>query len=204
MAVGSGLPIGGKGEEVVCGKDLVCSLFPSQNGLDSAAGFSKTVVEAGGIPKIFARVGAVPQVDDEALRFDTVDFSFKTCDVVKKFGTVVPFVDEEAADEANVETDFSELKSEVWGSTGGGSKIGIAGVGCVSFGLESFLGTSEGVDDFERENGRVLIGGSLAFWRSSTLGKGAGVCKRKNISKIQNEILANNSRPLRMKTQMGC
>jgi hypothetical protein len=35
------------------------------------------------------------------------------------------------------------------------------------------------VDGFEREKGRDLIGGSLAFWRSSGLGIGAGVCKRK-------------------------
>jgi hypothetical protein len=105
----SGLPIGGNKEGValgpakIFGKVLADFLsFPSRSSA-SVTGFSNTAVE-GEDPEVSA--------DDGALKFDRgggID-SFNTCEVAKKFGTLVPFDEGADVDNADIEGGFSKLK----------------------------------------------------------------------------------------------
>lgn len=184
------MPIGGNAEVApeaakIRGKEAGSLPFSSRNGLGSASttGFSNIFIEVEVEGGILAPVGAVPlATTDGELEFSTgggiFDFSFNNGESVKNFGTG-SFVDEAAVDDVE-EAGFSKLK----GCNGNEAflevpKIDVACAGGLSFGAESILRGSDGVDTFEREKGREVIGGSLAFWRSLALGKGAGVCKGK-------------------------
>ena len=181
----SDLPIGGNAEEVAPEAartlDRKAGSLP---GLGSAlaTGFSNTLVEVEVEGGKFAPVSAVPLSTDRELEFRAgggiFDFPFNTGESAKNFGTK-SFVDEVAVDEVE-EVGFSKLKGcNGKEAVSEAPKIDVDSGGRLSFGAESILRSSDGVDPFEREKGSEVIGGSLAFWRSPALGKGAGVCKSK-------------------------
>lgn len=84
--------------------------FSSKNGFGSVSGFSNTSdVKC----RVLAPVDPVPLAAGVAFAGDGIfNFSFNTCEVAKKFGTTLPFFDEAAADEVDVEEGFSKLKGK--------------------------------------------------------------------------------------------
>jgi hypothetical protein len=159
---------------------------------DLLSSLSSAELTLGGTPREFVLVGASEGLLDDKPDGAGMILSFNTLELAKKLGTVIVF-GAGGADAGETDTGSwtevivcfdSKLKNdgalpEVFPcdctasavlKKGTAGTVSVADCACTTEGV----GRGDG-DDFEKENGRDLIGGSFAFSKSSKLGTGAGV-----------------------------